>query len=143
MWILGRLHFIGNKVSVSHGNDLGIGLYAAYAIGNEFIRDLDTNPPTYVNSNYNLVIFYAPQQTGLTGKWPLIANNVFRVIGGPGSAPGTPVKDMVSVNLSANSQLHNNIIDYSALHLSIYLLCAAWQINVCWTMPPRRLAPSI
>ncbi len=111
-------YFIGNKVSTSHAQNVAMNLYTAYVIGNEFIRDLDTNPPTYANSDYNLAVFNAPTQSGLTGKWPLISNNIFRVIGALGSAPGSPIKDMVAVNLATSSQLHNNIIDYAAFQWS-------------------------
>lgn len=106
-------YFIGNKVSISNNSTTGITLFAAYAIGNEFIRDLDTNPPTSTNINYIVAIFRAPQQTGLTGNWPLIANNVFRVIGAPGSAPGSPIKSITAVDLNVSGQLHNNVIDYA------------------------------
>jgi hypothetical protein len=105
-------YFIGNKVSASHGNSNGIGIFAAYAIGNEFIRNLDTNPPIGLNNDYSVATFNAPQQTGLTGKWPHIANNIFRVIGSLGSAPGSAIKTMMAVNLSTSSQLQNNVIDY-------------------------------
>lgn len=108
-------YFIGNKVSANYNGSTAMAVYAAYAIGNEFIRDLDTNSPTNSNSNYNVVVFRKPQQTGLTSNWPLIANNIFRVIGGSGSAPGQPIKSMMAANLNTSSQLHNNVIDYAQL----------------------------
>ncbi len=106
-------YFIGNKVSVSNTSTVGINIYAAYAIGNEFIRDLDIDTPSSTSANYSVAAFRTPQQTGLNTNWPLITNNLFRVIGGAGGGPGSPIKTMMAIDLFTNSQLHNNVIDYA------------------------------
>ncbi|WP_457665348.1 hypothetical protein [Thiolapillus sp.] len=104
-------YFVGNKVIFNYNGGTGINLYAAYAVGNEFIRDLDSNTPTNANADYTVVVFNQPQAP-LNTNWPYIANNIFRVKGA-GSGPAQAIKSMAAVQLSTKSQLQNNVIDYS------------------------------